>query len=613
MQWSGWLLVIGLLLLWTTSAASASNASPRELKALRAALKKQQRIKDQLLQQQQQQQQQQQHRSSSSAGAGGKGASIGGSGEYVPDAGPWSSSSMDANKEPSCEQLRHMWRQSKRHSRAAEATNEIPQYADPFARATSLHYARQLQNDFSSGAEPTLRPRQERRPVIYGRLHSSPSAASDGQEGADRPARPFDVLRKLSWTESSADAASAPSESINGQGRSGSAVVLYGEEERSPFPKSPAKGSLQHLRELVREEQGRQGGVKGSFQQLRDIVREEKSRNDQQQGRASPSSRTDWSDADVGRVVTSPADHASKHLLFAMQGDAPYDSGGSSGPSPHQPTHARRPSNSNNYSRLSSFGKSHHRNHNSQSANRQQGMNEPPDLAAVAAAAAASRKSFQLRDPPRPRISSSRLLGSQRAASANANKWTSSSSFGGPDSDDDVGVVRGYVVAKGGVKALYSPSKPNRRSLTTAEEDDDDCGDEVVDTCRSHSDCRCAAAASSVQQRCQRGRCVPLAKNGGQKRQRNHQKRQPPPTSMRRRRLEDDERELSEDEWTQSDQDEPDPSRLEQLLQEDQQSEDETSHLWQEEHRSRPNSRKAETIRDIIDALQQIDQQESTD
>ncbi|KAI9556903.1 hypothetical protein GHT06_016697 [Daphnia sinensis] len=595
MQWSGWLLVIGLLLLWTTSAASASNASPRELKALRAALKKQQRIKEQLLQQQQQQQ-----RSSSSSTAGGvnsKGASIGGSGEYVPDAGPWSSSSIDGNNEPSCEQLRQMWRQSKRHSRAAETTNEIPQYADPFARAASLHYARQRQQqDFASGAEPTLRPRQERRPVIYGRLHSSPSTASDGQDGADRPPRPFDVLRKLSWTESSTDGAS--SESINGQGRSGSGVVLYGEEDRSPFPKSPAKGSLQHLRELVREEQGgRQGGsVKGSFQQLRDIVREE-NRNDQ--GRGSPA----WSDADVGRVVTSPADHSSKHLLFAMQGDAPYDSSSSSngGSLAHQHSNARRPSNHNNYSRLSSFGKSHHRNHN------RPGMNEQP------ADAAAPRKSFQLRDPPRPRISSSRLLGSQRAASANANnnnKWTSS--FSGPDaSDDDVGVVRGYVVGKSGVKPLYSASsKPNRRSLTsaTAEEDDDDCADEVMsDTCRSHSDCRCASAA--VQQRCQRGRCVPLAKNG-QKRQRSHQKRKPP-TSMRR--LEDDERELNEDEWTPSDRDEPDGSRLEQLLQEDQQSEDETADVWQEEHRSRPNSRKADTIRDIIDALQQIDQQESTD
>lgn len=482
MQWSGWMLLIGLVLLSTsTSPASPSNASPRELKALRAALKKQQRLKEQ--------------RSSSasgnSKGVGGGGggtagssSSIGGSGEYVPDAGPWASSSMDGGgKEPSCEQLREMWRQSKRHSRAAEATNEIPQYADPFARAAALHYGRQRQQQLGfSGAEPTLRPRQERRPVVYGRLHSSPPSSSslDGQEVVDRPPRPFDVLRKLSRTES-ADGGSS-SDGQNSGARSG--VVLYGEEDRSPFPKSPAKGSLQHLRELVREEQLGGGGgqlpssgVKGSFQQLRDIVREEN-----REGRPSSSSSSgrssDWSDADVGRVVTSPSDHSSgvggsKYSLFAMQGDAPYE-----GPSSlsSASSNNRRPAgnNNNNYNRLSSFGKSHHRNHN---INRQQMSDllaSDPTAAAAASSAAvmASRRPFQLRDPPRPKIGSSRLVGSsQRAAN---NRWLSSSSSGGSDSsnDDDVGVVRGYVAGGGRTNAnpFYSspPAKPSRRSSALA-------------------------------------------------------------------------------------------------------------------------------------------------
>ena len=463
MQWSGWLLLIGMVLLWT-SPASPSNASPRELKALRAALKKQQRLKEQ-----QQLHQQQQQRSSSSGGNskgnGGMAASIGGSGEYVPDAGPWSSSSMDGGggNEPSCEQLREMWRQSKRHSRAAEATNEIPQYADPFARAASLHYARQRQQGFAgSGAEPTLRPRQERRPVVYGRLHSSPSSL-DGQEVVDRPPRPFDVLRKLSRTESTDGSSSDGPNS-----RSSSGVVMYGEEDKSPFPKSPAKGSLQHLRELVREEQGGQLGVKGSFQQLRDIVREESRGSNE--GRTSSSGRSDWSDADVGRLVTSPSDHSSgggssgssKYSLFAMQGDAPYESPSSMS---FQSSSYRRPSNNNNYNRLSSFGKSHHRNHN-----RQQMLVSDSDPASSAAVAAvvASRKPFQLRDPPRPKIGSSRLVGSQRAAAttANQNRWSSN----GSDSDDDVGVVRGYVAgSRSNANPLYSSSsKPSRRSLTLA-------------------------------------------------------------------------------------------------------------------------------------------------
>nr|XP_036231852.1 uncharacterized protein LOC118683427 isoform X1 [Bactrocera oleae] len=36
-------------------------------------------------------------------------------------------------QEPTCEQLRAMWIFSKRQSRAAEITNEIPTYRDPFA------------------------------------------------------------------------------------------------------------------------------------------------------------------------------------------------------------------------------------------------------------------------------------------------------------------------------------------------------------------------------------------------------------------------------------------------------------------------------------------------
>ena len=390
MQCSRWLLLlIGMVLLWTTTStdASPSNASPRELKALRQALKKQQRLKEQR------------------SGVKGQ-TSVGGSGEYVPDAGPWSST--DAN-EPSCEQLREMWRQSKRHSRAAESTNEIPQYADPFARAA---YARQL------AAEPTLRPRPERRPVVYGRLHSSPPMDSD-----DRAPRPFDVLRKLSRPESESGP-SVPESSGSG------GVVLYSEEDRSPFAKSPAKGSLQHLRELVREEQAG-SGVKGSFQQLRDIVREEG------QGRL-PSGRSDWGDADVGRVVTSPSDHSKYALYATMQGDAPYPESSFVSPSHN----GRRPVTGNYNNRLSSFGgkSSHHRNRQ-QTGSSSMGEEAP------------RKAQFQLRDPPRPRVGSARLAAS-RAASSHS-RWS--------DTNEDVGVIRGYVVGRSNNNPLFS-SRPSRRS-----------------------------------------------------------------------------------------------------------------------------------------------------
>ena len=429
MQWASMLFLIGILLLWTTSTASLSNVSPRELKVLKAALKKQQRLKEQ------------QQRSNK-----GVAASMGGSGEYVPDVGPWSSS--DAN-EPTCEQLREMWRQSKRHSRAAEASNEIPQYADPFARATAL-YGRQL------AAEPTMRPRSERRPVVYGRLHSSPSVDF---ESSDRTPRPFDVLRKISRTETEG-LSGGPGGQSGGSSTSG--VVLYGEKDRSPFAESSIKGSLQHLRDLVRDEQAG-SGVKGSFQQLRNIVREE--------NRDRPSSlpsRSDWSDADIGRVVTSPSDHgssASKYSLFAMQGDAPYESPSLSQPSSEQHHHynARRPAaaafNYNHHNNRMPIKSQQHRNHNHNSNRQQPSVNEQLE--------AASRKPFQLRDPPRARMgSTSNRLATATASSrigatgSNSNRWSDS---------EDVGVIRGYMQPAGrsNNNPLFS-SKPTRRSSTLA-------------------------------------------------------------------------------------------------------------------------------------------------
>jgi hypothetical protein len=55
------------------------------------------------------------------------GGTAGGGGEIINP----KSSSLNMH-EPSCEELRAMWRFSKRQSRASEITNEIPTYHDPF-------------------------------------------------------------------------------------------------------------------------------------------------------------------------------------------------------------------------------------------------------------------------------------------------------------------------------------------------------------------------------------------------------------------------------------------------------------------------------------------------
>ncbi|KAL3290296.1 hypothetical protein HHI36_023640 [Cryptolaemus montrouzieri] len=47
--------------------------------------------------------------------------------------GPGEVARNGVTPEPSCEELKAMWRLSKRQSRASELTNEIPTFQDPFA------------------------------------------------------------------------------------------------------------------------------------------------------------------------------------------------------------------------------------------------------------------------------------------------------------------------------------------------------------------------------------------------------------------------------------------------------------------------------------------------
>ena len=146
----------------------------------------------------------------------------------------------------------------------------------------------------------------------------------------------------------------------------------------------------------------------------------------------------DWGDADVGRVVTSPSDHSKYALYATMQGDAPYPES-SFVSSSHN---GRRPVTGNYNNRLSSFGgkSSHHRNRQ-QTGSSSMGEEAP------------RKAQFQLRDPPRPRVGSARLAAS-RAASSHS-RWS--------DTNEDVGVIRGYVVGRSNNNPLFS-SRPSRRS-----------------------------------------------------------------------------------------------------------------------------------------------------
>ncbi|KAK6620041.1 hypothetical protein RUM44_006441 [Polyplax serrata] len=81
--------------------------------------------------------------------------------EFVPN----ESKIMSTSGEPTCEELRAMWRFSRRQSRAAEITNEIPTYRDPFAYNVWEQYpkVRSVLGTLRTPVRPWSRP-------IYGRI-----------------------------------------------------------------------------------------------------------------------------------------------------------------------------------------------------------------------------------------------------------------------------------------------------------------------------------------------------------------------------------------------------------------------------------------------------------
>ncbi|XP_058791915.1 uncharacterized protein LOC131664648 isoform X2 [Phymastichus coffea] len=79
--------------------------------------------------------------------------------------------------EPSCEELRAMWRYSKRQSRAAETSNELPVYRDPFSYNVWEAYPRHLHSsgyrDEYAGSAPATSRHGGGAP-IYGKVVQAP-------------------------------------------------------------------------------------------------------------------------------------------------------------------------------------------------------------------------------------------------------------------------------------------------------------------------------------------------------------------------------------------------------------------------------------------------------
>ncbi|XP_075218006.1 uncharacterized protein LOC142322819 [Lycorma delicatula] len=157
------------------------------------------------------------------------------------------------SKEPSCDELRVMWRISKRQSRAAEITNEIPTYRDPFAYNVwdSYEYPR---------ARSAGRGSRYRRPMVYGRvIHNVPRQMTGEVVAPDNSPdriRAFEEVARLFGKSPDFSVSRIPSQ------RKTSFRTLGG--GASPLPhhhirmQEPLSGSFQHLKELIIAERARE-------------------------------------------------------------------------------------------------------------------------------------------------------------------------------------------------------------------------------------------------------------------------------------------------------------------------------------------------------------------
>lgn len=158
--------------------------------------------------------------------------------EIVPSDAKTSPSAI--TKEPTCDELRAMWRFSKRQSRAAEITNEIPTYRDPFAFNVWEDYARPR----SAGRGRIRRP-------VYGRVIHTVQRPRVPDNTPER-IRAFEEVARLFGTPGSVN----PSKGI--PRRKNTSFRLSG-GMGAPIPmQNTQSGSFQHLKELIKSERARE-------------------------------------------------------------------------------------------------------------------------------------------------------------------------------------------------------------------------------------------------------------------------------------------------------------------------------------------------------------------
>lgn len=152
--------------------------------------------------------------------------------------------------EPTCEELRAMWRNTKRQSRAAKTTTGYSLYPDPFSFKVWKSYSERSKPPLNYLGRYTGRPRNRAggSAPIYGRMVHKAPAGSRLRNGMRHSPRTFDKIPPFIGTINSYSPSSR-------QHISSFRTVGGGSPHLVQVPQA---GSFQYLKELLRAERARE-------------------------------------------------------------------------------------------------------------------------------------------------------------------------------------------------------------------------------------------------------------------------------------------------------------------------------------------------------------------
>lgn len=199
--------------------------------------------------------------------------------------------------EPSCDELRAMWRFSKRQSRATEITNEIPTYRDPFAYNVWEPYARSRSVVGGRG--------RGRGRNVYGRIVYTAPPRSRSDHHYERY-RPYEEVAA----------------SLIGTGHQGTISGIPRRKVTS-FRSGGTSPPVDHVPHFTPQ-------VESRFEMVKDLIRKEKARELQEQRIADEAAaraaalRGQISDSSYGQIIHEPPTHPGPNFETLRYGEPGY-------------------------------------------------------------------------------------------------------------------------------------------------------------------------------------------------------------------------------------------------------------------------------------------------